>query len=847
MFLLGMIKGICMLNEAAFGGSHMGEVVPCAWSSMNSNKVKSKSYNQQSPESNHDDPCSKAGILHFLLNAKGSILFCNVTACEALGYEHDEIAGKNFLVLFDESEAKSIQKQLDMCLKRGYVRNVDTAMQRNDGLPLYVQLNGLTESDDKGNPRTVRIYIQDISEIARARKERQLALRLIQHAQNEDPSPKAVQQMLSQILATMGGETAALFLVDAQGKRVVLECPREQAKDRKRLDTWPPDMGDRILKLCKETDVGHFTGRGSYWIDNLPELAGRIRPGPERDHLVKLQGLDSLMLIPFKSPSGARGVFAMAHDVAGAWDESDVAYLETQIPLLSCFHTKSGPGATTVDTDQPSASVMDVPILGMLKVRNGIVQSVNRWVEAFLGYSRKEIIGKAMLEFIDEAYHETLSQMSSGDPGTDDIPDRCEAVAVTKTDQRRWITCARFRLLTGENTDVLWYWIHQHDRDRLRDQLLQARKMESLGMLAGGIVHDFNNLLASILGYSSMLSEEIPPDSPYYEDIQQINRTAERSAELTTRLMAHAQGGAYIVDDLSVNQLIKEVAGILSRTLDKSISIRADLAPDLWVLKADVSQIQQAILQVALNARDAMTEGGKIVFQTRNIVLEESGAWERLGGKPGRYVQIAINDTGSGMTGPVKERIFDPLFTTKDRTVGKGLGLSMVRHIVENHGGFISVFSEQGKGTVFKMHLPVVEEKAEPSQTSTGEELTSGQGTILLVDSERILRETAHKMLTRYGYKVMDAESGPEALALYKKYASNIDLIILDLLVPGMQIDKVMAWMKKLNPEAKIIASMDLGNERILKDGYDQVISDYVQKPFQVRPLLRKVRSVLNA
>ena len=814
---------------------------------MDSIKVKSKTYNHQSTESNRDDPCSKVGILHFLLNAKGRILFCNVTALEALAYENDEIIGKNFLVLFEDSERKSIQKHLDMCLNRGYVRNVDTAMQRSDGRPLYIRLNGLTESDEKGNPKTVRIYIQDISEIARVRRERQLALRLAQFSQKKDPSPQAVKEMLSEILASTGGEAAALFLMNKQGKSIILECPQRQEKDQERFGTWPPDMGERILKQCRETDAGHFTGRGSFWTNAVSELAVSIRAGPERDHLSRLQGLGSLMLIPFRGSGQMSGVFVMVHKMVGAWDESDVAFLETQIPLLACFQAKSESDIPTRATEQKSLSVMDVPILGMLTVKDGIIQSVNRWIEAFLGYSREEIIGKSFLDFIDEAYHETLSNMSSKGPGTDEIPDRCEAAAMTKAGQRRWMTCACVRLPMSGNSDELWYWIHQEDRERLKDQLLQARKMESLGMLAGGIVHDFNNLLASILGYSSLLSEEILPDSPYYEDIQQINRTAERSAELTSRLMAHAQGGAYIVDDLNVNQLIKEVAGILSRTLDKSISIRADLDQDLWLLKADASQIQQAILQVTLNARDAMINGGKIVFQTRNIVLEESGVWERMGGKPGRYIQIAINDTGSGMTGPVKERIFEPSFTTKDRTAGKGLGLTMVRDIVENHGGFISVFSEQGKGTVFKIHLPVVEEEATRSRTPTGEKPALGKETILLVDSERMLRETARKMLTRYGYKVMGAESGPEAVALYKKYASNIDLIILDLLVPGMQIDKVLAWMKKLNPEAKIIASMDLGNERILKDGLDQAISDYIQKPFQVRPLLKTVRSVLNA
>ena len=179
-------------------------------------------------------------------------------------------------------------------------------------------------------------------------------------------------------------------------------------------------------------------------------------------------------------------------------------------------------------------------------------------------------------------------------------------------------------------------------------------------MLAGGIVHDFNNLLACILGYTSLLSEEISKDSPYYDDIQQILRTSEKATELTSRLLAYAQGTSYIVEALDVNQLIKEIAAILSRTLDKNITIRAELNPQLSYIKADASQIQQAILQVALNARDAMPNGGKLFFQTRDVFLGENNAWLRFGGKPGRYVQVAISDTGLGMDAQVKERIFEP-------------------------------------------------------------------------------------------------------------------------------------------------------------------------------------------
>jgi CheY-like chemotaxis protein len=253
------------------------------------------------------------------------------------------------------------------------------------------------------------------------------------------------------------------------------------------------------------------------------------------------------------------------------------------------------------------------------------------------------------------------------------------------------------------------------------------------------------------------------------------------------------------------------------------------------------------MLQIALNARDAMLKGGKLLFRTKNLFLDENNAWLRFGGKPGNYIQISISDTGIGMNGQVKQKIFKPYFTTKGDKEGKGLGLSMVQEIVENHGGFITVFSEKDKGTVFKIHFPAIQKMIQEKRIDQKEKPTLGKETILLVDNEKVLRETARKMLTRYGYKVISAENGTEAVSIYKKYMDRIDLIIMELMLPGIEVTKVIDWLKKLNPNVKIIASQGVGSNDSISKKFDQTIAGYVQKPFQVRPLLQKVRTILNA
>jgi len=792
---------------------------------------------------------SKVGVLYFLTDFEGNIISANMTAQERLGYEKNELRGKKFLSLFCEKDRFEAEKIVTQCFLRGYVKDREICMTAKGGRDFSVLVNALTENDDEGNPKVGRFYIQDISKIVKAKKQRDLSLHILKFMREEAFSEKLLKKILSEIQKVMYSDGLGITLSARNGKHFLVgqwrETENDSVVDGESFRKWLPNKWKHLLDVCRGSKACNFTPAGSLWTGTLPDLILEVQPQKEKDYLLSLAEFESLVVVPIPIDRKIAGYFIMVNQEGRKWDKEDVEFLETIVPIFEKIGTK--PPLVSFPIENKITSILNISVAGILFVENGTIKSVNRWVENFLGFSQREIEGKPFLDFIDPDYKEQILALSKVDVSQKQYENQCEAFVLAKGGNRRRVECSYVPLFTNGKDFGVWYWVNRDNHQQLQKQLLQARKMESLGLLAGGIVHDFNNLLACILGYTSLLSEEISKDSPYYDDIQQILRTSEKATELTSRLLAYAQGTSYIVEALDVNQLIKEIAAILSRTLDKNITIRAELDPQLSYIKADASQIQQAILQVALNARDAMPNGGKLFFQTRDVFLGENNAWLRFGGKPGRYVQVAISDTGLGMDAQVKERIFEPYFTTKTQTGGKGIGLSIVREIVEKHGGFISVFSERAKGTVFKIHFPAVEKRVVKPISLPKEKPPLGKETILLVDDEKVLRETARKMLTRYGYKVISAENGTEAIAIYKKYLKRIDLIILDLLMPGMEINKVFAWLKKLNPKAKIIATSGVGEKGLIKSEFQGKIAGFVEKPFQVRPLLRKVRSVLNA
>jgi two-component system cell cycle sensor histidine kinase/response regulator CckA len=378
-------------------------------------------------------------------------------------------------------------------------------------------------------------------------------------------------------------------------------------------------------------------------------------------------------------------------------------------------------------------------------------------------------------------------------------------------------------------------------------QLLHAQKMESMGTLAGGIAHDFNNLLSGILGYASLLKIKIDPDCPTYKYADTIEQSTVKASRLTQQLLAFSRGGKYQSQIINLNKSIDETLHILERTIPKKIQIAKSLASDLWTVEADPSQIEQVLMNLGINARDAMPTGGKLTVTTENVHLNNGFNIGYIEATPGNYVKISISDTGEGIPEGIQSKIFDPFFSTKGKGKGTGLGLAVVYGIVKNHGGYINVKSDPAKGTTsFEILLPMSYKTEETADIVTESKIPGGHETILLVDDEEVLRNLGQEILTDKGYTVFLASNGLEAIKRYKKQGGNIDLVILDMIMPKMDGMETYKRLKGMNSSLKILISsgysQDTQNHKDFRDG----IEGFVQKPYEIDKLTKKVREVLD-
>ena len=381
----------------------------------------------------------------------------------------------------------------------------------------------------------------------------------------------------------------------------------------------------------------------------------------------------------------------------------------------------------------------------------------------------------------------------------------------------------------------------------LEAQLFQAQKMEAVGTLAGGIAHDFNNLLQVIQGYTEVLQNEVGRNKSRTEALRKIHRSAKRGADLTRQLLTFSRKVQSERRPLDLNREVEQVKRLLERTIPKMIEIELYLSESPAVVSADPIQIEQAIMNLAVNAKDAMPEGGKIVIETERVRLDQQFCKSHLGAQPGEYVLLSISDTGHGIDQEILEHVFEPFYTTKDVGRGTGLGLAMVYGIVKNHEGYILCYSEVSTGTTFKIYLPAMEQSGQSEKPVEAEDLfKGGDETILVVDDEEYIRELVVELLTDAGYKVLTATDGEGALKLYGKKQRNIDLIILDLVIPGMGGKKCYEEILKVNPRAKILIVSGYSANGPGKDAIEAGAKAFVGKPFDVSHLLETIREILD-
>ena len=468
--------------------------------------------------------------------------------------------------------------------------------------------------------------------------------------------------------------------------------------------------------------------------------------------------------------------------------------------------------------------------------------------------SPDELVGRYPLDFIKPEYHEVihsrLSQLHTGEltvlPPLEDELIRFDGAVVPVEVVAAVISHQGLRSILVMLHDLRRRKELEADRKQLEDQLRQSQKMEAIGRLAGGVAHDFNNLLTVIAGYSEILLGMPEATEVIREPVQAIAEAGERAASLTRQLLAFSRQSMLQPKVLDLNSVVSDTAKLIGRLIGEDIRLRTVFASDLRRVKVDPGQLDQVLINLAVNARDAMPKGGSLTIETSNTEFVDEHSASQLGCRVGKYVQLAMTDNGCGMPPEVRQRIFEPFFTTKSVGKGTGLGLSMVLGIVQQSGGTIHVYSELDRGTTFKIYLPAVEENVTPQAISGNGLELQGSETVLLVEDEAVVRGLALASLKMRGYRVLTAIDGLDALRVAAEHDGPIDLLLTDVVMPNLGGPELAAKIKERYPEIKIIYTSGYTDDTVIRHGLLSAEVSFVQKPYTPQVLAKKVRQTLD-
>ena len=475
---------------------------------------------------------------------------------------------------------------------------------------------------------------------------------------------------------------------------------------------------------------------------------------------------------------------------------------------------------------------------------------VNRRFLDIVGMTLEETLGKPSVNlWADPKEREEMIKRLVADGSV--LGFECKLLNKRRGDVRNCLTSLRLYpeqgMLEGTLLDITDRKRAEAEKEKLQAQLQQAQKMEAVGSLAGGVAHDFNNLLTVITGYSELLLQKIGKESPMHGEVEQIKSAGERAASLTQQLLAFSRKQIIEPKVMQLDRLVAEVLAMMSRLIGEDIALQATTGKSLGSVKVDPGQFQQILMNLVVNARDAMPNGGKIMIETANVDLDEEYCALHPYIKPGRFVMLAVSDTGNGMSEEIKAHIFEPFFTTKDRGSGTGLGLATTYGAVKQSGGSIEVYSKIGKGTTFKIYLPRVEEQVvKPAKDDLPTDLAGGTETVLVVEDEGLLRNLCVQILEQLGYRVLQARSGAEAIAEVQGYGDRIDLLLTDVVMPGMNGSELATQLVPHHPGMKVLFTSGYTDDTITRHGVlDEGVS-FIGKPYTPSALARKVREVLD-
>ncbi len=480
--------------------------------------------------------------------------------------------------------------------------------------------------------------------------------------------------------------------------------------------------------------------------------------------------------------------------------------------------------------------------------RSGVIEYVNPAFEELTGYSREEAIGRTPRilksgQQPPELYRKLWQTILAGKVFRGVLANRKKNGDIFYAEK----TITPVRDAEGRVTHFI-----SNDRDitvrrRLEAELLQAQKMDAIGQLAGGVAHDFNNLLTVIGAYAELMLDALAAGHPLRRNVQEIQNASRRAADLTRQLLAFGRKQMQVLQLLDLNSLIQDISKMLPRLIGENIQVVVVPGADSGKIKADPVQIEQIIMNLATNARDAMPHGGRLTIETAQVRLDESYAQRRSMVAPGEYVMMAVSDSGEGIPHEHQAHIFEPFYTTKEKDKGTGLGLATVYGIVKQNRGYVWVYSEPGMGTCFKIYLPCVQREAEKIlSVMPVEEPLEGCETLLLVEDEEAVRRSASEFLTLNRYKVLEAKDGKDAIRVAKQYSDRIHLMVTDVVMPRMSGGQLAEQLAADRPAMKVLFISGYAEDTILRHGVIDLRHRFLQKPFTLRTLARKIREVLD-
>jgi PAS domain S-box-containing protein len=488
------------------------------------------------------------------------------------------------------------------------------------------------------------------------------------------------------------------------------------------------------------------------------------------------------------------------------------------------------------------------PMIGILSGEGDLITEANDAFLRMLGYERAELpLNWRMVtpRTFEERDAVALEQMQERG-----FSDSFEKEYLTKNGRRVPLMVGFAAFETGSWSPWIGWALDLSERRKLEERLRQSARLESVGLLAGGVAHDFNNLLTGILGNSTLALDTVPAANPARTLIERAIRATESAADLTRQLLAYAGKGRFVVQPLDVSDLVREIGQLIRTSIPRSIQVQLDLAPNLSAVDADATQIQQLVMNLVINGAEAVgDQNGSVRVTTRLQHVDEnwlaaSELTEEIG--PGEYIAIEVQDTGCGMDEETRRRIFDPFFTTK--FTGRGLGLAAAMGIVRGHKGAIKVYSAPGRGSTFKILLPTVDAVARAPERHPAEPTAEvGAGTILVVDDEDVVRRTAKSALQRYGYTVLTAENGREAVDIYRGMADRVAMVLLDMTMPVMGGEEALRHLQTINPGVRVLLSSGFNEIEAIRRFTGKGLAGFIQKPYTAAALAEKVRGVLAA